>query len=65
MDNHELIEEELKVIKKERDRMVNVLKNYKDILILPLNANFITIKTEKAKKLYEECEKRSISIRSY
>lgn len=65
VDNHELIEEELKVIKKEIDRIVNVLKNYKDILILPLNANFITIKTEKAKKLYEECEKRSISIRSY
>ena len=65
VDNHELIEEELKVKKKERDRIVNVLKNYKDILILPLNANFITIKTENAKKLYEECEKRSISIRFY
>ncbi|WP_294464853.1 histidinol-phosphate transaminase [uncultured Anaerofustis sp.] len=65
VDNHELIEDELKVIKRERDRMVTILKNYKDILILPLNANFITIKTSKAQILYDECEKRSISIRAY
>ena len=65
VDNHKLIEDELKVIKRERDRMVTILKNYKDILILPLNANFITIKTSKAQILYNECEKRSISIRAY
>ena len=65
VDNHKLIEDELKVIKRERDRMVNILKNYKDILILPLNANFITIKTSKAPILYNECEKRGISIRAY
>lgn len=65
VDNHKLIEDELKVIKREKDRMVNILKNYKDIFILPLNANFITIKTSKALILYNECEKRGISIRAY
>lgn len=65
VDNHKLIEDELNVIKRERDRMVNILKNYKDIFILPLNANFITIKTSKALILYNECEKRGISIRAY
>lgn len=65
IDNHELIEKELKTIKEERSRILSSLKDKKDILILPVNANFITVRTKLADTLYEECEKRGISIRSY
>lgn len=65
IDNYELIKSEVEVIKKERDRIVRVLEDAEGVVMLPVNANFITIRTDKAKQLYDECEERGISIRSY
>ncbi|WP_290771356.1 histidinol-phosphate transaminase [Anaerofustis sp.] len=65
IENHKYIEDEINIIKKQRERIVSVLRKYDDIFIFPLNANFITIRTKKADKLYKACENKSISIRSY
>lgn len=65
VENHKYIEDEIEVIKEQRDRIVDVLKECEGVFIFPLNANFITIRSDKAYKLYEECEKKSISIRAY
>lgn len=65
IDNRELIEEEIKIIKKERARILSELEKASGVLILPVNANFITIRTALSNKLYDECEKKGISIRSY
>lgn len=65
VENHNYIEDEISVIKEQRERLVNVLKECEGVFIFPLNANFITIRSDKAKQLYDECERRSISIRAY
>jgi len=65
IENSDLIKEEIKVIKSERERVVQVLKGYKHVFIFPLNANFITIRTKKADEFYHACENRGISIRAY
>lgn len=65
VENHKIIEDEIKVIIKERDRIVEILKEKDDVFMYPINANFITIKTNKAKLFYDKCEEKSISIRAY
>ncbi len=63
--NHEIIESYVKDITEEREKILKVLKSYKEIFIFPINANFILIRSDKSQKLYDECEKKSISIRNF
>ena len=65
IDNHELIEEELKIIKSERSRILRELEGRESLTVLPVNANFITVRAPLSDTLYDRCEQRGISIRAF
>lgn len=65
LNNIDLIEKEVEVIKEERAKIVGVLKQCRGVFLFPINANFITLRSDKAYELYNKCEAKSISIRKY
>ena len=65
LDNADIIKEEIEVIRKERERVVEVIKEIEDVFLFPVTTNFITIKTKKADEIYKRLEEKSISVRKY
>lgn len=63
--NYSLIEKEIHFIIQERERLIDVFNRYKDIFVFETNANFILIRSKKAKEFYEKAKEASIVLRKF
>lgn len=65
LDNIQLIEKNINIIVKERDRVMEELQSIESIQVYPSKANLILFKSDKVKDILEECKRKGIAIRSY
>lgn len=65
LENQNIVKKAIYKIVKERDRVIEELRNVKDIDVFPSEANFLLIRSKKSQDIVNESKKQSISIRPF
>ena len=65
LENQDIVNKSKDAIIKERDKVINKLRNIKGIEVFPSEANFILIKSKQAQEIAIKSKKLSIAIRPF
>lgn len=65
IDKWPLLKEKIEVIKEERDRIFEEMKNIKDIVPYPSEANFILFRSRKREEILKSCEEEGVALRDF
>jgi histidinol-phosphate aminotransferase len=65
LENQNIVKKAIYKIVKERNRVIEELRNIKDIEVFPSKTNFILIRSKKSQDVVEQSKKQSIAIRPF